>query len=178
MFCQKYSDLVKLGKSKELKKLVLDMNVYYLELQMFLNNLQHHPEAIMNKEHRVFISEKSLYGDNKKLNYRCRAKWQLVHARLFSVDTWDSTLLYPLIIAEATAMEKKLSTYAHHQLPGGIYWDPEPNMKSILNKLEPSNDICKSILCLNDYLSMAIPNMHQLTRSNLIEVKKIRQHNG
>ena len=75
-------------------------------------------------------------------------------------------------------MEKKLFTYVHHQLPGGIYWDPEPNIKAILNKLEPSNDMCESILGLNDYLSMAIPNMHQVTRSNLIEVKKIRQCNG
>ena len=69
-------------------------------------------------------------------------------------------------------MEKKLFTYAHHQLPGGIYCDPEPNKEAILNKLEPSNDICESILGLNDYLSTAIPNMHQVTRSNLIEVQK------
>lgn len=145
------------------------MNAHYLELQIFLRDLQHHPEAIMNKELRVFISEESLYGDNEKLNYRCRAKWQPVFARLFSVDKWDSTLLYPLITAGA---EKKLSTYAHHQLPGGIYWDPEPNIKDILNKLEPSNDICESVLGLNNYLNTAIPNMHQMTRSNLIQVKK------
>ena len=140
MFCQVYSDLVMLAKSKELKKSVLDMNVHYLELQMFLNDLQQHPEAIMNKEHHVFISEESLYTNDAKLNYRCHPKWKLVHTRLFSIDTWDSTLLFPIIIAGVTAMERKLATYAHHQLPGGIYWDPEPKIKAILSKLEPSND--------------------------------------
>uniref|UniRef100_A0A1X7TAG3 Uncharacterized protein n=1 Tax=Amphimedon queenslandica TaxID=400682 RepID=A0A1X7TAG3_AMPQE len=148
------------------------MNVHYLELQRFLNDLQQHPEAIMNKEHRVFISEESIYGNDAILNYRCRAKWKLVHTHLYSLDTWDSTLLYPIIIAGVTAMERKLATYAHHQLPGGIYWDPEPKIKAILSKLEPSNDICESMLGLNDYLSTAMPNMHQMTRSCLIEVKK------
>ena len=143
-----------------------------LNYRYFYVYLQHHPEAIMNTELGVFISEESLYGDNEKLNYRCRAKWQPVFARLFSVDKRDSTLLYPLITAGATSMEKKLSTYAHHQLPGGIYWDPEPNIKDTLNKLEPSNDICESVLGLSNYLNTAIPNMHQMTRSNLIQVKK------
>ena len=143
-----------------------------LELQMFLNDLQQHPEAIMNKEHHVFISEESLYTNDAKLNYGCHPKWKLVHTHLFSIDTWDSTLLFPIIIAGVTAMERKLATYAHHQLPGGIYWDLEPKIKAILSKLEPSNDICESILGLNDYLSTAMPNMHQVTRSNLIEVKK------
>ena len=38
--------------------------------------------------------------------------------------------------------------------------------------MEPSNDLCESMLGLNDYLCTALPNMHQLTRSNLIEIKK------
>ena len=41
-----------------------------------------------------------------------------------------------------------------------------------LQKLKPSNDLCESILCLNDYLTTAFPNMLQVTRSNLIEIKK------
>ena len=32
--------------------------------------------------------------------------------------------------------------------------------------------MCESILGLNDYLTTAIPNMHQMTRSNLVEMKK------
>ena len=59
-----------------------------------------------------------------------------------------------------------------NQLPGGKYWDPEPAIKATLMKLKPSNDLCESILGLNDYLTTAIPNLHQMTRSNLIQVKK------
>ncbi len=38
-----------------------------------------------------------------------------------------------------------------------------------MTKLKPTNE---SLLGLNDYLSGAIPNMHQVTRSNMIQVKK------
>ena len=62
--------------------------------------------------------------------------------------------------------------YAQNQLPGGKYWDPDPAVKATLKKLKPSNDLCESILGLNDYLTTAIPNLHQMTRSNLIQVKK------
>ena len=33
-------------------------------------------------------------------------------------------------------------------------------------ELKPSNDLCESILGLNDYLTTAIPNLHQLSRSS------------
>lgn len=32
--------------------------------------------------------------------------------------------------------------------------------------------MCESILGLNDYLTTAVPNLHQLARSNLVQVKK------
>lgn len=66
-------------------------------------------------------------------------------------------------------MESKLSDYAKSQLPGGIYWDPDPKVRAILEGVQPSNDVCKAILGLNDYLSSAITNMSQGTRSNLVE---------
>ena len=69
-------------------------------------------------------------------------------------------------------MRVKLCTYAHTQLPGGRYWEPEPAVEDILKKIKPNNDLCESILGLNDYLTTAIPNLHQLTRSNLVQVKK------
>ena len=69
-------------------------------------------------------------------------------------------------------MKEKLLTYARNQLPDGIYWDPEPEIKAILKTLKPNNDICESLLGLNDYLTTAIPNMHQMSRSNLIQAKK------
>jgi len=69
-------------------------------------------------------------------------------------------------------MERKLCDYAADYLPGRIYWNPDSGVKEILKELKPSNDLCESLLGLNDYLSKAIPNMHQVFRSNLIQAKK------
>ena len=69
-------------------------------------------------------------------------------------------------------MKLKLTEYARNQLPGGRYWEPEPAIKAVLRNLKPNNDVCESILGLNDYLTTAVPNMHQMTRSNLVEMKK------
>ncbi len=72
-------------------------------------------------------------------------------------------------------MKDKLCSYAADQLPGGCYWEPEDKEgEVILSELRPSNDVCESILGLNDYLTTAIPNLHQMARSNLVQVKKIR----
>jgi len=67
---------------------------------------------------------------------------------------------------------KKLCTYAQNQLPGGKYWEPEPAVEATLKKLKPNNDLCESILGLNDYLTTAIPNLQQTVHLNLIQVKK------
>lgn len=69
-------------------------------------------------------------------------------------------------------MNEKLSHYAKNQLPGGKYWEPDLDVQAVLGNLKPNNDVCESILGLNDYLTTAIPNMHQMTRSNLVKVKK------
>ena len=69
-------------------------------------------------------------------------------------------------------MKEKLSDYAKAQLPNGKYWKPKPAVSAVLKTLKPSNDVCESILGLNDYLTTAIPNLHQMTRSNLVEIKK------
>lgn len=61
MFFHVYADLVMLAKSNQLKKSTLDMNQHYLELQLFLKELEHHPEVIMHQEYCVFQSEKELY---------------------------------------------------------------------------------------------------------------------
>ena len=45
-------------------------------------------------------------------------------------------------------------------------------MRKVLAELQPSNDLCESILELNDYLTTGLPNLHQVVRSNLVEVKK------
>ena len=66
-------------------------------------------------------------------------------------------------------MRKKLCSYAKDQLPGGLYWDADENVKDILRQLKPSNDVCESVLGLNDYLTTAIPNLHPMSRSNLVQ---------
>ena len=50
-----------LVKSKALDKSALDMNVHYLELKVFLEELTQHPQQIMNQKYQVFPSEPRLY---------------------------------------------------------------------------------------------------------------------
>ena len=60
-------------------------------------------------------------------------------------------------------MREKLQSYAHSLLPGGMYWDPEPAIRNELSNLKPTNDLCESILGMNDYITTTLPNLHQLT---------------
>lgn len=68
-------------------------------------------------------------------------------------------------------MKDKLCSYAADQLPGGIYWNPDKKVQDVLCQLQPSNDVCESILGINDYLTTAVPNLHQMSRSNLVQLK-------
>ena len=172
MFHHVYSNLVMLAKSNELNKSAFDMNQHYLELRLFLEEVELNPQIAMDKEFKVFASEERLYGVEKKINHRLHSMSKPIEDQLFKEDEWDSSLLYPLLTVGALAMKEKLCVYAQNQLPGGKYWEPEPAIKATLQKLKPNNDLCESILGLNDYLTTAIPNLHQMTRSNLIQVKK------
>ena len=174
MFYHVYADLMMLSKSRELNKSVLDMNMHYLELKCFLEELEQHPEVAMNKDCQVFCSESNtLYGEDKNLNHRLHQKSMAIYGRLFQTDKDETSILYPLLTAGAAKMKGKLCAYAANQLPGGIYWNVEdPVVKKELTKLMPSNDLCESILGLNDYLTTAIPNLNQMSCSNLVEIKK------
>ena len=172
MFYFIYSDLVMLAKSAKLNKSAFDMSYHYLELKLFLAMIEDDPLATTYKSYQVFTSEQRLYGSDKDTNHRIRSNNLMIYERLFCADEWDTNILHPLLKAGASSMKTKLTDYAKNQLPGGIYWEPPPAVEAILRDLKPNNDVCESILGLNDYLSTAIPNMHQLTRSNLVEVKK------
>ena len=174
MFYHVYADLVMLSKSVVLDKSVTQMNSHYLELSFFLQ-VQKDPAVVLNKDHRVFLSEPRFHSDDNRINFRIRKKSQCVFDHLFSSnaangDTNDEMLHQ--FSCGAGQMREKLHGYASTQLPGGKYWDPEPNVKKELDKLKPSNDLCEAILGLNDYLTTAIPNLHQASRSNLVQVKK------
>ena len=173
MYYHVYADLVMLSKLSDLQKSALDMNLHYLELKFFLQEVEHHPEVVMDEEYRVFRSEEKLYGQNEVSNHRLHLKFCIVHNKLFEEHEDNPTLIYSLLVAGAVKMREKLCTYAQNHLPGGKYWDPaEPGVREVLSELTPSNDLCESILGLNDYLTNAIPNLHQVARSNLVQLKK------
>ena len=124
----------------------------------------------MNVDFEVFASEKKLYGTDTKCNHRLHTMYKHVEQRVFLEEDSDATLLYPLLATGASAMKAKLSKYAQCLLPGGRYWEPDPEIEAVFRQLKPNNDLCEGILGLkNDYLTTAIPN---LSRSNLIGVKK------
>jgi len=75
-------------------------------------------------------------------------------------------------LSNGCSKKSKLANYAKDQLPGGKYWEPDADLEKVLSQLEPNNDLCESILGLNDYLSTAMPNMDQLTRSSMVQIKK------
>lgn len=172
MFHHVYCNLVILAKSTHLNKNVIDMNMHYLELQTFLSEAEHFPETAMDRNIQVFPSEKRLYSEDKKVNHRLHSAYKPIEEVIFSSEETDESLLYPLLASGASKMNAKLSSYAQNQLPGGKFWEPEPDVERILKSLKPNNDVCESILGLNDYLSIVMPNLHQMSKSNLVQAKK------
>lgn len=173
MYYHVYADLVMLSKSNDLRKSSLDMNLHYLELKLYLQEVERTPEIVLDKDYAVFRSEQKLYCDNEKLNHRLHTQSQMVFEELFQLCQHESRILLPILVAGAVSMKEKLCTYAQSHLPGGRYWNPaEPDVRKVLSELTPSNDLCESILGLNDYLTTAIPNLHQMTRSNMVELKR------
>ena len=120
--------------------------------------------------YHVFLSEKRLYDPLSKANHRLQS--MAVYERLFELVEIYSDTLTSLLVRGASSIRKKLCSYAKDQLPGGLYWDADKKVKEVLDQLKPSNDVCESILGMNDYLTTAIPNLHPMSRSNLIQVKR------
>ena len=170
MFIHVYANLVTLAKSQEIKKSALDMRVHYLELDSFLELLEQDPSTVFDKNIRVFASEKRLYEETK-FNHRHKPTQKILCQRMFSPDQWDQKLI-ELIERGAVEMRKKLHTYAKDYLPSGKYWDPPKHIENILSQIQPSNDICESILGLNDWLHGSMTTACQLTKRNIIEAKK------
>ena len=164
MFYHIYANLVELSKSNDLNKSVLDMNLHYLELKVFLELVENDPSILLQRTVIVFTSEEKLY------NRHIPSKSLKMHKKLFKEC---SSSLFPLLKSGVIKMKEKLCLYAQSNLPGGVYWEPsDPQIKEILSQMKPSNDFCESLLGLNDYLSTALPNLHQVAKSNLIELKK------
>ena len=62
MFYHVYADLVILSKSNELNKSVLDINEHYLELKIFLEEVENNPNIILKRTMVVFMPEERLYN--------------------------------------------------------------------------------------------------------------------
>ena len=169
MYYHIYGDLYMLSKSNDLGLSVLSMNQHYLELQTYLSEVENSPDIVFDPNYHVFQSQERLYGPDAKGNHRLKSP--AVYHRLFNKIEIDSANLTSLLIKGASKMKEKLCSYAQKQLPGGCYWNPDQHIKDVLCQLKPSNDVCESILGLNDYLTTAIPNLNQMARSNLVQAK-------
>ena len=165
-----YADLWMLSKSNDLGLSVLSMNQHYLELLNYLSEVETTLQIVFDCNHHVFTSEKCLYGADPKVNPRLSSA--LVYEKLFENIEGDSDYLTQLLMSGASKMKEKLSSYTEDQFPGGCYWEPDEKVKQVLRELKPSNDVCESILGLNDYLTTAVPNLHHQAHSNLVQVKK------
>ena len=172
MFVHVYADLVTLAKSEELNKNALDMTIHYLELSGFLEHLTDDPTIAFDVEMQVYKTERRLYDAKSNLNHRIKPKNLFVYQRLFVTDPTYDTLVLEKLAKGAASMRNKLKVYAKDYLPSGRYWSPPEHVANILRGIKPTNDICESILGLNDWLQTAIPNVCQLTKRNLIEAKK------
>ena len=173
MFHHIYSNLVMLAKSTKLNKNVLEINQHYLELQLFLSDIEMHPEMALDPNVKVFQSEERLYREDKQLNHHLHPLYDSIEEVIFvngNIET--NAYLVHLLALGASKMNAKLSFYAENQLPGGKYWNLEPYVESVLKSLKPSNDLCESILGLNDHLSIVMPNLHQMSKSNFVQARK------
>ena len=170
MYYHIYGDLYMLSKSSDLGLSVLSMNQHYLELFTYLSEVEKYPRIMFDPDYHVFHSEIRIYGCDPKVNHRLKSK--AVYDKLFNGLDVNCDHLTELLIKGASKMREKLASYAKDQLPGGCYWQPSEQIKDVLRELKPSNDACESILGLNDYLTTALPNLSQMARSNLVQVKK------
>ena len=58
MFHHMYCNLVMLVKSTDLDKCALDMNKHYLELKVFLEEVELNPDIALNKDYHFFFFQK------------------------------------------------------------------------------------------------------------------------
>ena len=148
------------------------MNIHYLELVRHLELLGTRPRLLLDPSIQVFQSEPQLYGENKKLNHRIRHNSLQIRSRLYSHDEFDESCTFPLIKKASERMLDKIKTYKAEQLPGGKLWNPDPDTRKALAKIQPTNDLCEGILGLNDWLQKRTPNFSQRTVSGMVEVMK------
>ena len=110
--------------------------------------------------------------EEKKISHRKHPGNSDLYEQLFSVNDIDREFMLRKVTAAAFAMKEKLKAYKCDQLHGGKYWNPDEKTAEILASLRPNNNVCESLLGLNDWLTTALTNASQLTKSNLVEMKR------
>jgi hypothetical protein len=65
----------------------------------------------------------------------------------------NQSLLLSMVVEASKAMSLKLQTYKEESLPGGQYFDPNPEVKFVLSELQPHNDKTESVFGANDWLN-------------------------
>ena len=145
MYYHVYADLVMLSKSNDLQKSAFDMNLHYLELQTYLNEVQQYPEVVLDSSYRVFQSEVRLY-EECSTNHRLHAMSKDVYKKLFQPSEKNHAVFCQLIITGAAKMRGKLCSYAQDHLPGGKYWNPDGDLKKVLTELNQATTFANQFL--------------------------------
>ena len=70
MYYHVYGDLYMLSKSNDLDLSVLSMNRHYLELQLYLTEVEMDPDVVFDPNYRVFPTERRIYG-----SVQCTVRW-------------------------------------------------------------------------------------------------------
>ena len=162
-FDKVYADLMMLMKSKKLGKKLLDVNLHYHELHQYLQLLSEKLRLILDSEHKVFVSEPRIYSSDIHFNHRVHKNYQPVRKQLYETDSFDSSRVLPMVKGAAATMAAKVESYKADQLPGGKLWNPSQEIRKKLETIDPTNDLCESILGLNDWLQKRNPNYSQRT---------------
>ncbi len=148
MFYHVYADLMVLAKSNALKKCALDMTYHYLELLTFLHELQQHPETILEGSTRFFALKKGCMEMTKIQTIAC-IKTLSQFTKGYYNRMNGIRVYYIHLLCRGLQLWRR--SCAKDYLTGGLYWNPDPEIKEILSTLKPTNDLCESLLGLNDY---------------------------
>ena len=71
--------------------------------------------------------------------------------------------------SRAPSIKKKAHAFTNFNYQGSKHWEHNQEVKAILKSFKPNNDICERILGLKNYLSTTLPNLHQMSQSNLFK---------
>ena len=121
MYFHVYSDLVMLSISIQLGKSAIDMNLHYLELKLFLSEVQIDINHVFDKNLEVFKFEKRLYGDSNEINHCLHI---CMSAIVLTIPECEKSTLKEQLVAGASIMLGKLRSFVQNQLTGGKYWAP------------------------------------------------------